>query len=141
MTAADVTISGITLDISSTSRRWDAYEQQRLRLDGASRVVVRDVVVDGSAAAGVYVGGGTSDFLLDRVTVQNTRADGIHITQGSHDGQVLSPVVRNVGDDGVAVVSYRQDGDPCARIRVVSPSVNGSTGGRGSPWSAAPTST
>lgn len=129
--APDVTVSGITLTISSTTRRWDAYEQQRLRLDGATRAVVRDVVVDGSAAAGVYVGGGTSGFLLDRVTVKNTRADGIHITQGSHDGQVVAPVVRNVGDDGVAVVSYRQDGDPCARISIVSPSVDGSTGGRG----------
>lgn len=129
--ASDVTLSGITLTIAPTTRRWDAYEQQRLRLDGATRAVVRDVVVDGSAAAGVYVGGGTSDFLLDRVTVKNTRADGIHITQGSHDGQVVSPVIRNVGDDGVAVVSYRQDGAPCARIQVVSPSVDGSTGGRG----------
>ncbi|MCO7220213.1 glycosyl hydrolase family 28-related protein, partial [Klenkia sp. PcliD-1-E] len=129
--APGVTVSGITLTISGTSRRWDAYEQQRLRLDGATGAVVRDVVVDGSAAAGVYVGGGTSGFLLDRVTVENTRADGIHITQGSSDGRVLSPVIRDVGDDGVAVVSYRQDGAPSARITITSPSVDGSTGGRG----------
>jgi hypothetical protein len=131
VSAPGVTVSGITLTIASTTRRWDAYEQQRLRLDGATGAVVRDVVVDGSAAAGVYVGGGTSGFVLDRVTVKNTRADGIHITQGSRDGQVVAPVIRNVGDDGVAVVSYRQDGAPCARIQVVSPSVDGSTGGRG----------
>ncbi|SCX40122.1 Pectate lyase superfamily protein [Klenkia marina] len=131
VSAPGVTVSGITLTVASTTRRWDAYEQQRLRLDGATGAVVRNVVVDGSAAAGVYVGGGTSGFVLDRVTVMNTRADGIHITQGSHDGQVVSPVVRNVGDDGVAVVSYRQDGVPCARIVVTSPSVDGSTGGRG----------
>ena len=131
VSAPGVTVSGITLTIASTTRRWDAYEQQRLRLDGATGAVVRDVVVDGSAAAGVYVGGGTSGFVLDRVTVKNTRADGIHITQGSHDGQVVAPVIRNVGDDGVAVVSYRQDGTPCARIAVTSPSVDGSTGGRG----------
>lgn len=131
VSAPRVTVSGITLTIASTTRRWDAYEQQRLRLDGATGAVVRDVVVDGSAAAGVYVGGGTTGFLLERVTVMNTRADGIHITQGSSDGRVVSPVVRGVGDDGVAVVSYRQDGAPSARIAITSPSVDGSTGGRG----------
>ncbi|WP_131801397.1 glycosyl hydrolase family 28-related protein [Klenkia brasiliensis] len=131
VSAPRVTVSGITLTISGTTRRWDAYEQQRLRLAGATGAVVRDVVVDGSAAAGVYVGGGTTGFLLDRVTVKNTRADGIHITQGSSDGQVVAPVIRNVGDDGVAVVSYRQDGAPSARITITSPSVDGSTGGRG----------
>jgi hypothetical protein len=129
--APGVTLADISLTIASTTRRWDAYEQQRLRLAGATGAVVRGVVVDGSAAAGVYVGNGTSGFLLDGITVRNTRADGIHITQGSRDGRVVSPVVRNVGDDGVAVVSYRQDGAPCARIQVVSPSVDGSTGGRG----------
>jgi len=131
VSAPRVTVSGITLTIASTTRRWDAYEQQRLRLDGATGAVVRDVVVDGSAAAGVYVGGGTSGFLLERVTVENTRADGIHMTQGARDGRVVAPVVRDVGDDGVAVVSYRPDGAPCARISITSPSVDGSTGGRG----------
>ena len=130
--AADgVVLDDVTLDVEETTRRWDAYEQQRLRLDGHSGITVRDVRVEGSAAAGVYVGGATADFLLDHLQVSGTRADGIHITQGAHDGEVVSPQVRDVGDDGVAVVSYRQDGDPCARIRVVSPVVDGSSGGRG----------
>jgi hypothetical protein len=130
--AADrVVLDDVTLAVGPTTKRWDAYEQQRLRLDGHTGIVVRDVAVTGSAAAGVYVGGGTADFLLDHVTVSGTRADGIHITQGSHDGKVVSPAVTDVGDDGVAVVSYAQDGDPCARITVSDPKVDGSSGGRG----------
>ena len=129
--AADhVVLQDVTLSIVPTTKRWEAYEQQRLRLDGHTGMVVRDVRVEGSAAAGVYVGA-TSDFLLDGVQVSGTQADGIHITQRSHDGRVVSPVVRDVGDDGVAVVSYRQDGDPCARIVVESPSVDGVRHGRG----------
>jgi hypothetical protein len=130
--AADgVTLQDVTLTMAGTTRRWDAYEQQRLRLDGHTGITVRDVTVDGSAAAGVYVGGGTSDFLLDGLHVSDTRADGVHITQGAHDGKVVSPDVQSVGDDGVAVVSYRPDGDPCARIEITSPVVDGSSGGRG----------
>jgi hypothetical protein len=40
-------------------------------------------------------------------------------------------VTTNTGDDGVAVVSYMKDGVPCARIRIESPTVNGTTWGRG----------
>lgn len=131
LAADDVVLEDVTLQVEKTTKRWDAYEQQRLRLDGHSGIVVRDVRVEGSAAAGVYVGGGTSDFLLEDVQVNGTRADGIHVTQGAHDGRVVSPVVENVGDDGVAVVSYAQDGEPCARIEIESPLVDGSSGGRG----------
>lgn len=131
LAADDVALDGVVLTIEETSRRFEAYEQQRLRIDGHTGVVLRDVVVEGSAAAGVYVGGGTSDFVLEDVEVSGTEADGIHLTQGAHDGRVLSPVVRDVGDDGVAVVSYAPDGEPCARIEIVSPVVDGSTGGRG----------
>ena len=124
ISADDVVVQDVTLTIEPTSRRFEAFEQQRLRLDGHSGVVVRDVTVEGSAAAGIYVYG-TKDFVLDGVQVSGTRADGVHITGGAADGEVLQPVVRDVGDDGVAVVSYAQDGDPCARIRVVSPVVDG----------------
>ncbi|SDF65533.1 glycosyl hydrolase family 28-related protein [Klenkia brasiliensis] len=122
--ADDVVVQDVRLTIEETSRRFDAFEQQRLWLDGHSGVVVRDVSVEGSAAAGIYVYG-TRDFVLDGVQVSGTRADGVHITAGASDGEVLAPQVRDVGDDGVAVVSYAQDGDPCARIRVVSPVVDG----------------
>lgn len=124
VSADDVVVQDVVLTVEPTSRRFDAFEQQRLRLDGHSGVVVRDVVVEGSAAAGIYVYG-TSDFVLDGVQVSGTRADGVHITGGATDGEVLAPRVTDVGDDGVAVVSYAQDGDPCARIRVVSPVVDG----------------
>jgi hypothetical protein len=129
--ADDVVLEAITLRISGTTRRWESYEQQRLRISGHNGVVIRDVSVEGSAAAGVYVGDGAGNFLLDRVRVSGTRADGIHMTQGAHDGRVISPVVRDVGDDGVAVVSYAPDGAPCQRIDVSAPLVDGSLGGRG----------
>ncbi|MEJ5945314.1 glycosyl hydrolase family 28-related protein [Pseudokineococcus basanitobsidens] len=121
----DVTISDVTLTTPQTTRRWDALEQQRLLLEGTRGVELRDVTVRGSAAAGVFVAGGSSDFLLDGVVVQGTRADGIHITQGSSDGRLVDVRTQDTGDDGVAVVSYAQDGAPSARIEVDSPVVDG----------------
>jgi len=129
--ADNVTVDGPTLTITGTSRRWDAWEQMRLRVKGVQGTVLRQVTVDGSAAAGIYVGNGASRFLLDRVTVKNTRADGIHLTGGAHTGQLVSPTVINSGDDGVAVVSYRQDGSPSHHITVSSPRVLGTNWGRG----------
>ncbi len=129
--ADDVLLDGgIVLRTATTTRRWDAWEQMGLRIVGHSGVVVRSVTVDGSAAAGIYVGGATG-FDLDHVTVQNTRADGIHMTAGSNNGLVLAPTVHNSGDDGVAVVSYSQDGAACHDIDVVAPTVLGTTWGRG----------
>jgi hypothetical protein len=125
-----VTVSGATLRLATSTQRFHAYEQMKLRISGDG-VVVRDVHIQGAAAAGVYVGNGSANFLLERVTVADTRADGIHITGGSHDGRVVDPVTTGTGDDGVAVVSYQADGVPSARIRIISPTVNGTTWGRG----------
>lgn len=125
-----VTLDGLTVRTQGTTRRWEAWEQMGLRLAGHSGAVVRDVTVEGSAAAGLYVGA-ADHFLLDHVTVRGTRADGIHLTGGSHDGLVLAPTVVGSGDDGVAVVSYRSDGAPCHDIVVRSPQVLGTTWGRG----------
>jgi len=121
---------GLTLRTARTTRRWEAWEQMGLRLDGHAGAVLRGITVDGSAAAGIYVGG-ADHFVLDHVTVRGTRADGIHLTGGSHDGIVISPTVVGSGDDGVAVVSYRSDGPPCHDITVSSPQVLGTTWGRG----------
>jgi hypothetical protein len=131
VTGDDVTVQGVTLAVEATTRRWDAYEQQRLRIDAARGVTVRGVAVEGSAAAGVYVGGGSTGFLLEDLAVSDTRADGIHITQGSSSGVVRRPVVTRSGDDGVAVVSYAEDGEPSRDIAVESPVVRTTTGGRG----------
>lgn len=129
--ADDVTIDGgLRLTTPATTRRWDAWEQMRLRLLPFQRTVVRDVTVDGSAAAGIYVGG-AQHFVLDGVTVRNTRADGIHMTGGAAYGTVLSPTVENSGDDGVAVVSYGSDAQPSHDIVVRSPQVRGTVWGRG----------
>lgn len=128
--ADDVVVDGVDIRTANTTHRWSAWEQMGVRLDGHSGITLRDITVDGSAAAGVYVGGSTH-FVLDHVVVKNTRADGIHMTDGSSYGTVLSPTVRNSGDDGVAVVSYSSDGVACHDITVSSPVLLGTTDGRG----------
>ena len=126
----NIRLDNLTLRMSDTSRRWVEYEKMKLRLGSFSGIRVTDVLIDGSAAAGVYVGG-ARNFSLTRVTVRNTRADAIHITEGASLGTVTDAVVRNAGDDGVAVVSYAGDGDPVSRdITVVRPRVFGQSWGR-----------
>jgi len=128
--ADDVVLDGLTVATGATSRRWAAWEQMGIRLLGRERDVLRGVTVVRAAAAGVYVGG-AGNFTLDHVIVRDSRADGIHLTAGAHDGTVVSPTIERSGDDGVAVVSYQQDGPPCHDIAVSSPTVLGTTGGRG----------
>ena len=129
--ADNVVLDGITVAIASTTRRGETWDQMGVRIVGHSGVVLRNIMVDGSAAAGIYVGNGAGNFLLDHVTVQHTRADGIHMTGGAHNGRVLAPTVISSGDDGVAVVSYGQDGTPCHDITVTAPHVLGTDWGRG----------
>ncbi len=102
----------------------------KLRLGPRADLIVEDVVVDGSAAAGVFVAGARG-FRLEDAAVRSTRADGIHITAGSTDGTVVRPEVVGSGDDGVAVVSYGSDEDPVRRVVVQSPRVLDTTWGRG----------
>ena len=129
--ADNVTVDGIVVRTKSTTQRWSDWEQMGVRLDGHQGITLRNITVDGSAAAGIYVGGQTKNFLLDHVTVENTRADGIHMTEGANNGKVIDPLVQNSGDDGVAVVSYGSDGEPCHDITVTSPTVLGTSWGRG----------
>ncbi|SFC99457.1 Pectate lyase superfamily protein [Klenkia taihuensis] len=126
----DVEIEDLTLQLETSTQRFHAWEQMKLRISGDG-VQVRRVTVLGAAAAGVYVGNGAGDFLLEDVVVEDSRADGIHMTGGAHDGRVVSPVTRRTGDDGVAVVSYLADEAVTARIVVESPVVEGTTWGRG----------
>ena len=118
---------GMTFTTPNTTRRWANTEQHKIWISGHNGVVLSRVTVLGSAAAGVFVDGGASNFRIDNVTVRDTRADGIHITDGSNNGSVDSPIVSNTGDDGVAVVSYDKDRAPCTAIRVTSPQVLGTT--------------
>ena len=128
--ADNITLEDLTLTITPTSRRWEAWEQMRLRAVGHTGLVLRGITIDGAAAAGIYLGG-ASNFTLYRVTVRNTRSDGIHMTSGSNNGQVLRPTVTSSGDDGIAVISYEQDGTPAHNITITSPTVLGTTWGRG----------
>lgn len=114
--ADGVRIDNTTLSMASTTKRWVAYEQMKLRLGRYTGISITDVTIDGAAAAGVYVGG-AKKFTLTRLTVRNTRADGIQMTEGASDGTVVAPNVNRSGDDGVSVVSYK-DAPLCARITV-----------------------
>ena len=124
-----VVLEDVVLEMKSTSRRWEEYETMKLRLMNARGIVVRNVTIEGAAAAGIYVGN-THDFLIDRVIVRNTRADAIHHTEGSTYGTILRPDISNPGDDGVAFVSYRQDGVMVSNMVLQSPVFRFSTHGR-----------
>ena len=128
--ADDVTVTGLTLTTPTTTKRYDPFESTMVWV-AADSAVLRDVHVQGAGGAGIAVTDGAADFLLDHVTVADSRADGIHITDQAHDGRVIAPVTTNTGDDGVAVVSYMKDGGPSERITIESPTVNGTTWGRG----------
>lgn len=128
--AAHVILDGLVVGVEHTSRRWSTPDQHKLVLGGHEGIVVRDVDIRGSAAAGVFCLG-TPNFLLHRVRVSDTRADGIHMTDGARDGTVESPEITRSGDDGVAVVSYLDDSRPCRNITVTNPRVRTTTGGRG----------
>jgi hypothetical protein len=129
--ADDVVVDGLTLTVAATTRRWESPEQHKVWVSGHRGVVLRDITITGSAAAGIFVDGAASGFRIERARVSDTRADGIHITGGAHDGQVVDPVIARTGDDGVAVVSYERDTDTCSAITVTHPQVLGTTWGRG----------
>ena len=114
----------------------------KLRLGPVTGVTLTDVTIDGSAAAGLCVGGAITSRSTG--SGQNTRADAIHFTEVEPTmGTLTDATVRNPGDDGVAVwVSYMQlvARPPCrtSRSRIRSSTAN--RGAEGSPWSAAGTS-
>ena len=130
LAANNIIMDGPTLRMGTTLQRWVAFEQMKLRLGNFTGLTVRNVTIDGSAAAGIYVGG-SDNFLLENVTVRDTRADAIHMTGGAANGRVVRPLVSNPGDDGVAVVSYLNDGEIAHDITIESPRVENQRWGRG----------
>jgi hypothetical protein len=130
--AADgIQMSNVALTVRSTTRRYSGYDQHKLTVNGVDNVRIEDVSIRASAASGVYVSGGASDFVLDNVSVSDTRADGFHLTGGVRRGQLLSPRSTRTGDDGVAVVSYESDEETCSDIDIISPEVTDLLWGRG----------
>jgi enamine deaminase RidA (YjgF/YER057c/UK114 family) len=53
------------------------------------------------------------------------------MTNGANNGVINNPVVTEAGDDGISVVSYLADRAICHDITVNSPTINGTTWGRG----------
>ncbi|MGK2865859.1 MAG: Ig-like domain-containing protein [Mycobacterium sp.] len=127
--ADNVTLKDITLGAPLTGPRYYAPEQHKLVIM-ADHVTVTDVVINGSAGAGIYIDG-SGYFELNDVRVIRSRADGIHMTNGSHDGVVNNPYTEWTGDDGVAVVSYVPDKAMSRNITINNPVVNGTVWGRG----------
>ncbi|UUO01677.1 right-handed parallel beta-helix repeat-containing protein [Mycolicibacterium novocastrense] len=132
--ADGVSLSNLNLTAPREGPRYSALEQHKLVVN-ADDVVVRDVSVSGSAAAGVFVLR-ADNFRLDRISVRGSRADGIHMTDGASNGVVNNAYTENTGDDGIAVVSYTptavgQYSGTSRNIVVNSPVVNGTTWGQG----------
>lgn len=130
VTGDGTTLDDVTIALDKSTRRWGAFEQMGVAIVGASDVVIRDITIRGSAAAGLYLWG-AKRFSVTGTSVVDSRADGIHITGPSSDGTVVRPQVTNSGDDGVAIVSYQADGVPVQRVSIQQPRVNGTTWGRG----------
>lgn len=131
--ADGVTIHDLNLSAPIGGPRYAAPEQDKL-LVNADGVALRDITINGSAATGVFIYD-SANFRLDRITVRDSRADGIHMTDGSNNGVVNDVVTERTGDDGVAVISYTNRNTPfsgvCHDIQINSPTVNGTTFGRG----------
>ena len=132
ISADNITIDGVTFRVGPTTQRWQTIDQHKLTLNtSVSGAIVRNVIIDGSAGAGIFVYGATN-YVISDVIVRNTRADAIHNTHGSTNGLIQRPIVRNPGDDGVAIVSYEDTViPPCSNIHVQSPKLFASTWGRG----------
>ncbi|MCU1612482.1 MAG: hypothetical protein JWO98_22 [Frankiales bacterium] len=128
--ADGVTLSGITASTAHTTTRWAAPQQTGVWLNGHSDIVLTGITVLRSPSAGIFVFG-TQNFRITGVTVRDTRADGIHMTRGAAHGTVTDVLTERTGDDGVAVVSYSDDPSQAGDIRIQSPHVHGTTGGRG----------
>lgn len=127
---SDVTVENLTFKMGVTTKRWTEYPQMKLRVR-AVNTTIRNVVVDGSACAGIHIDG-SSYFLIENVVVKDTRADAIHITYGSHHGRVIQSRSLRAGDDGVAIVSYEGDGGSiCHDIEVIGARQVGQLWGRG----------
>lgn len=130
ITANNVMLRDVTLTTPSTTKRWLAYEQMKLRLANVTGAKIHNIKIEGSAAAGVYVGG-SSHFTFTKTQIANTRADGFHITESSHSGTLLDTTVTNPGDDGVAVVSYKAGNvAPVQNITITNPKLLNQKWGR-----------
>lgn len=102
VTGKNCTINGPTIKMSSAPTRLEAYESQKLRIVG-DYCTLQNVVIDGSAAGGIYTMAGYFTYI--NVTVKNTKADGFFTAEAAHDGTYFACVAQNPGDDGFSIVS------------------------------------
>lgn len=129
--ADNVTFEGnLVVKMTANTPRLVTNDHHKIVILPKTGAVIRNITVDGSAAAGILMYG-ASNYLIEDVEVKNTLADGIHSTFGSRDGTINRPVMRNIGDDAVAVVSYTKDNAISRNITVDSPKLYGQTHGRG----------
>lgn len=140
----DQTMQDIAIRKTGVTQRYYGIGHMGLRIgsttpDGAGgvnpvpadRALIRRVTIDGAAAAGVYLCGGSGWTRLEDVTVTGAWADGIHITEGAHHVKVNRPSVTGCGDDGVAVVSYTFDKAITHHVDVIDATITANTHSRG----------
>ncbi|WP_232547780.1 right-handed parallel beta-helix repeat-containing protein [Propioniciclava soli] len=126
--ADGVTVSGVVFRTEAPRRLTDLPHMKLALLD-VTDATVEHTTIEGSAAAGIYVGG-TARFVIRDVSIANSRADGLYMTDGSRDGSVTGVAVTNSGDDGISVVTYR-DQPLVENVTVTAASVDGQRWGRG----------
>lgn len=110
----DVTVENVTFTSTATTRRSGDYSH-RLFLYQCGAVHVRNVTINGSAAAGILLDT-TDGFVIEHCTISHTLADSLHMTHESKNGVINHVVSDYSGDDGIAVVSYDSRPTPVSNV-------------------------
>jgi Pectate lyase superfamily protein len=114
----------------SASTRSGSNNANGITIDFATNFLVDHVVIEKTAAAGIFNKGG-SDGRITSNRVSNTLGDGIHNTRSAHHTTIAFNSVMNSGDDFIAVVSYVWQGSSSHDIDIVGNSVQMQPHGRG----------
>lgn len=132
-----------------TELRLMTHPQRVITIQNAKHTIVRNLQVSlglkgvsrHDADEGVYVTGGSADFLIENVlgnakgfmvrgnvtqgvirnnTIKSSLADGIHITNGANHIDIINNTLENTGDDAIAVVSYVSGINYAYKINIIS---------------------
>lgn len=107
---SNVTVDGLSVNNIVNGRK-GAEEQMGISVSFSSGTTVRNVTVDTTSSAGIFIWGANNYSIVNNV-VRNTLSDGIHNTGSAYNGLVQGNTLTNIGDDCFAVVSYGTDSVP-----------------------------
>lgn len=125
----NVTVENVTLTSTATTRRSGDYSH-RLFFYQCGAVRVRNVTINGSAAAGILLDT-TDGFTIERCTISHTLADSLHMTHESKNGVIDNIVSDYSGDDGIAVVSYDSRPTRVQNVQISNVTITNQLWGRG----------